>query len=184
MHADSRSQDTGHGCGCPERVAHSKRAVLQFPSIYTSDRQDVRSALAPGLYPEIIQHPLHIISRRPPMRAGNVSVLLVPPPISTPGKRCRPRDRHRLRPQQGLPTHPILTVADHHFTRYPLTHTTAAPSKWRQVLKASSTPSWLLHGHIPDGAIYVGRQARLIFIHPHRHELSDQLRALKRPAAS
>ena len=54
------------------------------------------------------------------MRASGVSVLLVPPPISTPGKLCRPRDRYRLGPQQGLPAHPILTVADHHFTRYPL----------------------------------------------------------------
>jgi hypothetical protein len=83
---------------------------------------------APGLYPEIIQQPRHIIPRRPPMRAGDVSVLLVPPPISTPGKPCRPRDRHRLRPQQGLPTHPIITVADHDLTRYSLTQTTAAAS--------------------------------------------------------
>jgi len=67
------------------------------------------------------QHPLHIIPRRPPMRTGNVSVFLVPPPVPTPGKLCRPRGRHRLRPQQGLSAHPILTVADHHFTRYPLT---------------------------------------------------------------
>jgi hypothetical protein len=29
----------------------------------------------------------------------------------------------------------------------------------------------------PKGPIYVGRQTRLIFIHPHRHELSDQLGA-------
>jgi hypothetical protein len=55
------------------------------------------------------------------MRTGNVSVFLVPPPVPTPGKLCRPRGRHRLRPQQGLSAHPILTVADHHFTRYPLT---------------------------------------------------------------
>jgi len=67
------------------------------------------------------QHPLHIIPRRPPMRTGNVSVFLVPPPVPTPGKLCRPRGRHRLRPQQGLSAHPILTVGDHHFTRYPLT---------------------------------------------------------------
>ena len=58
------------------------------------------------------------------MRPGDVSVLLVPPPVPAPGKLCRPRGRHRLRPQQGLSAHPILTVADHRFTRYPLTHVT------------------------------------------------------------
>jgi hypothetical protein len=55
------------------------------------------------------------------MRTGNVPVFLVPPPIPIPGKLCRPRGRHRLRPQKGFPAHPILTVADHDFTRYPLT---------------------------------------------------------------
>jgi hypothetical protein len=55
------------------------------------------------------------------MRTGSVSVLLVPPPVPTPRKLRRPRGRHRLGPQQGLSAHLILTVADHHFTRYPLT---------------------------------------------------------------